>query len=70
MLWIPFALFLLYGFLAVRLLQSKLRTGLAIWVILTVVLFCWIKKYAFIPDALLLHSPYATVGLSYIFFRC
>ena len=32
-------------------------------------LFCWLKKYPFIPSGLLLHSPYFTIGLSYIFFR-
>jgi D-alanyl-lipoteichoic acid acyltransferase DltB (MBOAT superfamily) len=68
-LWIPFAGFLAFGFVAVRLLQSGRRLRLAVWVVLTLVLFCWIKKYAVIPTTLLLHAPYVTVGLSYIFFR-
>jgi D-alanyl-lipoteichoic acid acyltransferase DltB (MBOAT superfamily) len=68
-LWIPFAVFLLFGFLTVRFLQARPGSRLAVWVIVTVVLFCWIKRYAVIPSALLLTAPYVTVGLSYIFFR-
>ncbi|HEY4215069.1 MAG TPA: MBOAT family O-acyltransferase [Steroidobacteraceae bacterium] len=68
-LWIPFVAFLLFGFVAVRVLQGHRRYRLAVWVIATVALFCWLKKYAFIPGPLLLHQPYVAVGLSYIFFR-
>lgn len=68
-LWIPFAGFLAFGFAAVRLLQSGRRIPLWVWVVVTLTLFCWIKKYTFIPTSLLLHTPYVTVGLSYIFFR-
>ena len=31
--------------------------------------FLWLKRYSFIPEALLLPPGTMTVGLSYIFFR-
>ena len=31
--------------------------------------YLWLKKYSFLPDRMLLHSPYFILGLSYIFFR-
>ncbi len=68
-LYLAFACFIAYGLVVLRLLQSG-RTGfLKAWIVFTVLLFCWLKKYPFIPSGLLLHSPYFTIGLSYIFFR-
>jgi len=32
-------------------------------------LFCWMKKYAFFPEGMLISSLYFTVGLSYVFFK-
>jgi D-alanyl-lipoteichoic acid acyltransferase DltB (MBOAT superfamily) len=31
--------------------------------------YIWLKKYTFLPEGIFLHSPYFTLGLSYIFFR-
>jgi alginate O-acetyltransferase complex protein AlgI len=37
--------------------------------LVAIVSFIWLKKYAFIPSSLFLHATYVTLGLSYIFFR-
>jgi D-alanyl-lipoteichoic acid acyltransferase DltB (MBOAT superfamily) len=34
-----------------------------------ILVYIWLKKYVFLPPGIFLHSPYFTVGLSYIFFR-
>jgi alginate O-acetyltransferase complex protein AlgI len=66
---VPFLGFVAFGYAGFRLMQAGRKGLLAALVVVTVVLFCWLKKYTFIPSQLLLHSPYLTVGLSYVFFR-
>ncbi|MGS0891019.1 MBOAT family O-acyltransferase [Burkholderia stagnalis] len=68
--WIPFAAFLLVGYLSVWGMQTK-RLLVAFVPILAAViaLFFWLKRYTFVPSALLLSHPYVTIGVSYIFFR-
>ena len=68
--WIPFAAFLAFGFVSLRMIQSgHRRTGLIPIVVACIAAFIWLKKYTFIPSPLFLHFPYVTLGLSYIFFR-
>jgi D-alanyl-lipoteichoic acid acyltransferase DltB (MBOAT superfamily) len=68
--WIPFAGFLTFGFVSLRMIQSgHRRAGFIPIVVACVVAFIWLKKYTFVPSPLFLHFPYVTLGLSYIFFR-
>lgn len=59
----PLAGFLLLGYLGTRLRPAWIPIAL------TLATFVWLKRYAFIPDSLLLAPGAMTVGLSYIFFR-
>lgn len=61
----------LVGFLALGYLCMEAhRRGLAYApVILVLAVFIWMKRYSFIPPALLLPPWVMTIGLSYIFFR-
>ena len=66
---LPLSGFLLFGYAALVLLERGWSKRV-LWSVLTVVLaYVWLKKYVFLPQAILLPSPYFTVGLSYIFFR-
>lgn len=67
--FVPFAGFLLFGYLAVRLLQGGRHKGFWALLATALVLFFWLKKYSFVPPSLFLQHPYLTVGLSYVFFR-
>jgi alginate O-acetyltransferase complex protein AlgI len=68
--YLPLAAFLAFGFVSVRLLQTGARgTAFLPLLIAGIVAFVWLKKYSFVPGPLLLHFPYVTLGLSYIFFR-
>lgn len=68
-LFLPLAGFLLLGYLGILLLERGLSRSL-VWSILAVILvYVWLKKYTFLPEGAFLHSPYFTLGLSYIFFR-
>lgn len=68
--WAPFAGFLAVGFLSLRMIQSgHRRVGFIPIVVACIAAFIWLKKYTFVPSPLLLHFPYLTLGLSYIFFR-
>jgi alginate O-acetyltransferase complex protein AlgI len=68
-LFLPLFGFLLLGYIGLVLLERGWSKS-AVWSILAVILaFIWLKKYTFLPKGILLHSPYFTLGLSYIFFR-
>ncbi len=66
---LPFAGFLGFGFIAVRLLQAGRRLLTAVSVVTVLLLFFWLKRYDFVPQGLWLPGPYVTIGLSYVFFR-
>jgi len=67
--FLPLLGFLALGYGALVLLQRG-WSRLMVWSILAVVLvYIWLKKYTFLPEGALLHYPYFTLGLSYIFFR-
>jgi len=66
---IPLTAFLFFGYgaLVVR-ERSWFRSGA--WSIPTTIFaYVWLKQYTFLPERFLLHFPYFTLGLSYIFFR-
>jgi alginate O-acetyltransferase complex protein AlgI len=66
---IPLAAFLLFGYGAIAMRDRGWSRGAA-WSIPAVILaYVWLKKYTFLPERFLLHFPYFTLGLSYIFFR-
>ncbi len=53
-----------------RLAERHKRGGLfALLLVVVAVVFCWLKRYTFIPPGLLLPFPYFAVGMSYVFFR-
>jgi alginate O-acetyltransferase complex protein AlgI len=67
--FLPLAGFLAFGFVGVRVIQSRSKRAFVPLLLLGILAFVWLKKYAFIPAALFLSHPYLTLGLSYIFFR-
>jgi alginate O-acetyltransferase complex protein AlgI len=66
---LPFAGFLLFGYVGVRLMQAGFQKSFSPLVLTTILLFIWLKRYTFLPHASFLQSAYVTIGLSYIFFR-
>lgn len=67
--YLPFAAFLLLGYLGVQLIRRYPRQAFVPVLMATIIGFVWLKKYAFVPSFTFLHIAYLTVGLSYIFFR-
>jgi len=66
---VPLAGFLLMGYIGVVLLQRGWSKSM-VWSVLAVIfVYIWLKKYTFLPEGIFLHSPYLTLGLSYILFR-
>jgi D-alanyl-lipoteichoic acid acyltransferase DltB (MBOAT superfamily) len=69
LVFLPLTGFLLLGYGGLVLLQRGWSRTM-VWSILAVLLaYIWLKKYTFLPEGIFLHSPYITLGLSYIFFR-
>ena len=67
--FVPLLSFVAFGFLSVRTVQVYGARAFLPLLIIAIIAFVWLKKYAFIPATLLLTFPYVTLGLSYIFFR-
>ena len=68
--WIPFACFLGFGYISLRMMQNgRGARGFIPIVVGCIAVFIWLKKYTFLPAPLFLSFPYITLGLSYIFFR-
>jgi len=66
---LPLAGFLLLGYAGIVMIECG-WSRFMVWTILAVIFaYIWLKKYTFLPEGILLHSPYFTLGLSYIFFR-
>jgi alginate O-acetyltransferase complex protein AlgI len=65
---IPLVSFIALGFACLRWIQNG-RKGFAIILVSILLLFVWLKKYAFLPQSSFLTFPYLTLGLSYILFR-
>jgi D-alanyl-lipoteichoic acid acyltransferase DltB (MBOAT superfamily) len=67
--FLPLAGFLAIGYTGLILIERG-WSRLMVWGILAVIfVYVWLKKYTFLPEAIFLHFPYFTLGLSYIFFR-
>lgn len=66
---VPFAGFLLAGYLCVRMVRAGWSRYQAAGILLIILLYIWLKKYTFLPEASFLRFPYFTLGLSYVFFR-
>lgn len=67
--FVPFAGFVLLGFLSLRLVAGGSALAFRASLVLVLASFFWIKKYIFVPEQLWITSPYVTVGISYILFR-
>ena len=67
--FLPLAGFLGFGFLGLRLMQARKIRAFVPLLVLGILGFIWLKKYAFFPPFVLLQNPYLTIGLSYILFR-
>src|SRR5688572_12079493 len=67
---LPLMLFLLTGFVAVRVMQSH-PSPLALGVALTILVasFIYLKKYSFVANLPTLPFAYVLIGMSYILFR-
>lgn len=68
--WLPLALFLGFGYVGRKAMESgQINRAYVAFVLGVVLAFIWLKKYAFLPVQAWLPFPYVTLGLSYIFFR-
>jgi alginate O-acetyltransferase complex protein AlgI len=66
----PFAGFLLIGYIGARVMQSQPKLPLFVPLLMLIIaMFFWLKRYTFVPSELVLHYPYVTLGVSYVFFR-
>jgi len=66
----PFAGFLLIGYCSYRFTRGGRYPALFVaLLVMTLLVFCWLKRYSFIPSVSFLPFPYLLVGLSYVFFR-
>ncbi len=68
---LPFAGFLLFGYVASQYLvrPGASRATFVAVLLITIGLFFWLKRYTFVPSALLLPNIFLLLGLSYVFFR-
>ena len=66
---LPLGGFLALGYISMEATRVRRGWTAPVSIILVLAVFIWLKRYAFIPQALLLPPGYMTIGLSYIFFR-
>jgi alginate O-acetyltransferase complex protein AlgI len=67
---VPYSGFLALGYVFVTLLTRRANRGLFnVALVLTILSFFWLKRYAFIPSFTFPSFDYTTIGLSYVFFR-
>src|ERR1700692_1403344 len=60
---IPLLGFLAFGYAGLRIIQVGERRAFVSLLVVAIVAFFWLKKYAFIPEVLFLRHPYVTLGL-------
>jgi len=66
---VPLIAFLGLGYVGLKLIESgRVRTATPM-VVVTILIYIWLKRYTFLPSSLFLRISYSTLGLSYIFFR-
>jgi D-alanyl-lipoteichoic acid acyltransferase DltB (MBOAT superfamily) len=66
---IPLLAFVGLGYAGLKLVESGRMRSAAPMIVVTLLIFVWLKKYTFLPSFLFLQHPYTTLGLSYILFR-
>ena len=66
---LPLIGFLLLCYAGIAIQRPGRPTLMAASILTVVFVYIWLKKYAFLPNSILIRSPYLTLGLSYIFFR-
>ena len=66
---LPLGGFLALGYISMEATRARRGWTAPVSIILVLAVFIWLKRYAFIPQALSLPPGYMTIGLSYIFFR-
>jgi hypothetical protein len=64
---LPLAGFLLLGYAGIALQQRGWSRSFVASILAVLFVYVWLKKYTFLPEGIFLHSPYFTLGLSYIF---
>jgi D-alanyl-lipoteichoic acid acyltransferase DltB (MBOAT superfamily) len=69
LVFLPLAGFLILGYIGLVLIERGGGRSFAWSVVFVLFAYIWLKKYTVLPAGLFLHSPYFTLGLSYIFFR-
>ncbi len=67
--YLPLVGFLALGYLAIQCHRRGWLRVPTVGIVAVLVAYVWLKKYTFFPEAILLHSVYFTLGLSYVFFR-
>jgi alginate O-acetyltransferase complex protein AlgI len=67
--YLPLIGFLILGYAGLILIEHRWSISIILGIPAVIFVYVWLKKYTFIPDGILLHVPYITLGLSYIFFR-
>jgi D-alanyl-lipoteichoic acid acyltransferase DltB (MBOAT superfamily) len=67
--FLPLAGFLLMSYLGLVMIERGWPRSTVSSILLVIIVYVWLKKYTFLPEGIFLHSPYFTLGLSYIFFR-
>jgi D-alanyl-lipoteichoic acid acyltransferase DltB (MBOAT superfamily) len=68
-LFFPLAGFILVGYAGLLLVERGWSRAFVISLFCILFAYIWLKKYSFLPEGIFLHSPYFTLGLSYILFR-
>jgi D-alanyl-lipoteichoic acid acyltransferase DltB (MBOAT superfamily) len=69
LVFVPLAGFLILGYVGFLLIQRGFSKASVWGVLIVIAVYIWLKKYTFLPEGIFIHSPYFTLGLSYILFR-
>jgi D-alanyl-lipoteichoic acid acyltransferase DltB (MBOAT superfamily) len=67
--YLPIAAFLAVGYCGVILIEVGSRRITSLFIVALLFCFIWLKRSAFLPNAVHLPPAYVTVGVSYVFFR-
>ena len=69
LVFLPLVVFLLIGYTALVVIERGWSKSVVWSILFVIIAYVWLKKYTFLPEAMFIHAPYFTLGLSYIFFR-
>jgi D-alanyl-lipoteichoic acid acyltransferase DltB (MBOAT superfamily) len=67
--FLPLIGFLILGYAGLLFVERGWSKAMVFSLLAVILVYIWLKKYTFLPDGIFLHSPYFTLGLSYILFR-